>query len=194
MNFYFLIKFISSLLLINIKFLNNNNFLNFLVDDFLIRNSWNSLAAYWNVSNPSITNSVNLSNNESLIVVIEQDYPQGKKSVSVNAYNSTYLEDNRLDTFNIKQIGITSLQTLFENTSRAIVNALVVNNINPLNLSWQLNNSQQLIFSNQVVTLNTSEQLFVVIENNFSSSGIYPLNFLINSSAYNDNTTGVAVS
>ena len=162
--------------------------------DFLVKNDWVNLTSNWNISNPSLANAVNLSQNESLIVVIEQDYSQGKKDVSINAYNGTFLEDNRLDSFSIKQVGINSLQTLFENKSAAIVNAFVVNNIQPLDVSWRLNNTQELITSNQNLNLNTSEQAIVVIESNFSVLGVYPLNFLINSSTYNDNQTGVAVT
>ncbi len=68
------------------------------------------------------------------------------------------------------QIGINSLQALYQNSSEAIVNALVVNNINPLNVSRQLNNTQELIQSTQGLYLNTSEQAFVIIESNFSNS------------------------
>jgi len=83
---------------------------------------------------------------------------------------------------------------LHENASRAVVGAFVVNNVQTRNISWQLNNSQSLISSSQNIELNTSQQAIVVIESNFSSSGIYPLTFSINSSTLNDNATGVTVS
>jgi len=83
---------------------------------------------------------------------------------------------------------------LHENASRAVVGAFVVNNIQTRNISWQLNNSQQLIISSQNLELNTSQQAIVIVESNFSSSGIYPLTFSINSSTLNDNATGVTVS
>ena len=86
------------------------------------------------------------------------------------------------------------MQTLHESDKRAVISSVVKNNINPLNVSWRLNNTQEIINSDRNIELNTSEQAIVVIENNFSSSGIYPLNFLINSSTYNDNATGVSVS
>ena len=99
-----------------------------------------------------------------------------------------------MESFKIKHIGISRFETLFENNTNAISNALIVNNVNPLNISWKLDNSQQLINSTQNLELNTSEQAFIIIESNFSSSGIYPLTFIINSSTYNDNQTGVAIS
>lgn len=165
------------------------------VYDFLITN-YNNLntLTLWNFTSPTLNHSLNLSNNESLIVVIEEDYSQGNKEATIQIFNQTISEDNLIAVFRIRQIGINSLQTLYENGSRAVVSSIVVNNILPLNLSWRLNNSEQLITSNQNLELNTSEQAIVVIESNFSTSGIYPLLFQINSSTYNDNQTGVAVS
>src|SRR3989338_1610274 len=161
---------------------------------FLVHNDWANLSAYWNFTNPVVANTLNLSQNESLIVVIEENYGQGQKDISINTFNSSRLEDFELDTFKIKHIGINSLQTLHENSSRAVIGAFIVNNVQARNMSWQLNNSQQLITSSQNLELNISQQAIVVIESNFSSSGIYPLTFSINSSTLNDNATGVTVS
>ena len=152
-----------------------------------------SLTTYWNVYNPIVENTVNLTN-KSLIVVIEENYPQGKKEVVVKLYNQTVLEDKVTEIFTIKHIGINQFETLHENNSWAITSALVTNNINKLNLSWRLNNTQELILSTQNLELNTSEKAFIIVQNNFSTSGIYPLTFIINSSNLNDNQTGVAIS
>ena len=164
------------------------------VFNFVIQNTWTTLTAYWNVSDPIVQNTVNLTSNESLIVVIEENYGQGKKNVEVRLYNQTILEDKVTEVFTIKHIGINQFETLHQNNSWVITSALVTNNINPLNLSWLLDNSQYNITSTLNLELNTSQQAFIVIENNFSESGIYPLNFLINSSTKNDNATGVAIS
>lgn len=184
-----------------INWLNINQFFSTLknatsrVYDFFITN-FNTIntSTLWNFTNPTLNNSLNLSNNESLIVIIEEDYSQGNKKATIQIFNQTIGEDNLIEVFRIRQIGINSLQTLHENGSRAVVSSIVVNNIKPLNLSWKLNNSEQLITSTQNLYLNTSEQAIVVIESNFSASGIYPLFFQINSSTYNYNQTGVAVS
>lgn len=162
--------------------------------NFIIENTWVNLTAYWNVSDPVVENTVNLSNNESLIVVIEEDYGQGKKEVEVRLYNQTILEDKVTEVFTIKHIDINEFETLHQNDSWAVTSALVTNNINPLNLSWQLNNTQELISSINNTELATNEQAFIIVESNFSTSSIYPLNFLINSSDKNDNATGVAIS
>ena len=162
--------------------------------NFILQNTWVNLTAYWNVSNPVIENTTILDSNESLIVVIEENYGQGKKEVEIKLYNQTVLEDSIKEVFTIKEIGINEFETLHQNSSWAITSALVTNNINPLNISWQLNNTQELILSTQNLELNTSDTAFVIVQSNFSTSGIYPLTFIINSSALNDNETGVAVS
>jgi YD repeat-containing protein len=162
--------------------------------NFLIQNDWYNLTMKWNITDPSLENSTSLDNNESLIVVIEEDYSQGKKQPLVQVFNSSYLEDIELDVFTIKQIGINEFQILHEEDKKAVSSALVINNIAPLNASWILDNSQDVINSTQNLELNTSESAFVVIESNFTESGIYPLNFKINSSTYNDNETGVTIS
>ena len=164
------------------------------VFNFIVKNDWNGLKTLWNISNPSLEHSINLTSDESLIVVIEENYAQGKKGITVTAFNDTYFEDKEIDVFVIKHVGINKFETLYENKSRAVTSSFVINNINPLNLSWRLDNSEYNISSNQNLELNASEQVFVIVENNFSSSGIYPLNFVINSSTFNDNQTGVAVS
>ena len=117
--------------------------------NFILKNDWINLTAYWNVSSPAIENTVNLTSNESLIVVIEENYGQGKKNIEVKLFNQSFLEDKITEIFTIKHIGINEFETLFQNSSNAITSAVVVNNINPLNLSWQLNNTEQLITSTQ---------------------------------------------
>ena len=162
--------------------------------NFIIKNDWVNLTAYWNISSPALTNTLNLSQNESLIVVIEEDFSQGNKEVNIKVFNQTLQEDALIEVFKIRQISIESLQTLHESDKKSVVSSTIKNNINPLNLSWKLNNTEALITSTQNIELNTSEQIIVVIESNFSASGIYPLLFKINSSIYNDNQTGVAIS
>src|SRR3989338_11393280 len=51
--------------------------------NFILQNDWVNLTAYWNVSNPVIENTTILDTNESLIVVIEENYGQGKKEVEI---------------------------------------------------------------------------------------------------------------
>jgi len=163
--------------------------------DFIItnRNSINT-TAFFNISQPVLNYTMNLTSNESLIVIVEQDFSQGDKTMNVKVFNRTLQEDNLIEVFKIRQIQISKLETLFESTSRNIVSAQIVDNTQPLNIGWKLNNTETVINSTLNLSLSTSQSALVIIESNFSSSGIYPLNFVINSSTYNDNATGVAVS
>ena len=163
--------------------------------DFIIYNE-NDLntTTKWNSSVPILENTTWLDGEESLIVVIEEDFGQGNKQVNIKVFNGTLQDDRLLDIFKIRQIEISQFQTMHQEPSRTVVASTIKNNINPLNISWSLDNSQSLITPNQTIELNTSEQVIVVVESSFNSEGIYPLTFGINSSSYNDNATGVAIS
>jgi len=184
-----------------INWLNIDGFINVIkngtarVFDFLVSNK-NTLntTALWNISDPGLENTTSLNDSELLIVVIEEDYSQGKKEPTIKIFNQTAYETKLIDIFTIKQIGIDEFNTLYENSSWAISSALITNNIEPLNLSWQLNNSQELITSINNTELATNQQALIVVESNFSEDGVYPLKFKINSSNLNDNESGVAVS
>ena len=141
-----------------------------------------------------IQNVTNLLGNESLLVVIEEDYGQGNKQVSVKVFNGTIQDNNLLDIFKIRQIEISQFQTMHQSDRVAVVSSIVKNNMRPLNLSWRLNTSESFASSSQNVELSTGEQAIVVIESSFNNTGIYPLSFQINSSTYNDNATGVTIS
>ena len=91
------------------------------------------MTAYWNISNPALTNTLNLSQNESLIVVIEEDFSQGNKEINIKVFNQTLQEDNLLEVFKVRQIAIDSLQTLYESDKRAVISSFVKNNIEHLN-------------------------------------------------------------
>ncbi len=162
--------------------------------NFVIQNDWTQLTAYWNMSDPVVENTVNLTQNESMIVIIEEDYGQGRKQVDIELYNQSKLEDKITEVFVIKQIDIDQLETVHEADKVNVIQALVINNINPVNVSWTLNNSQDLILSSENLQLETNEQAIVIIESSYTDSGIYPVNLKINSSTYNDNQTGVSIS
>jgi hypothetical protein len=163
-------------------------------DFFVWNNQQLNTSATWNITQPNLQSQVNLTGNESLLVVIEEEYSQGKKETTIKLFNGTLLNDKLIDIFKIRQIEISQFQTLHEGQNVAVVSGIIKNNIRPLNISWMLNNSQNKILSNQSIELNSSEQAIIVIESSFNSEGIYPLNFQINSSTYNDNQTGVAIS
>ena len=127
--------------------------------DFFIRNdNLGNATTTWNASEPTLQNMTNLVGNESLLVVIEENYGQGNKQVNIKVFNGTLRDDNLLDIFKIRQIEITQFQTLHESDRNAVVSVIVKNNVNPLNLSWKLNNSQSLITPNQTLELTSGEE------------------------------------
>jgi hypothetical protein len=65
-----------------------------------------------------VENTVNLTQNESLLVIIEEDYSQGKKEVTVELYNQSKLEDSIIEIFTIKQIGINEFQVMHQEDKR----------------------------------------------------------------------------
>ncbi len=76
-----------------IKWLNLNQFFTTIknattrIFDFLITNeNIVNTTAQFNITNPSLNYSLNLSNNETLIVVIEENYGQGDKQVNVQIF------------------------------------------------------------------------------------------------------------
>ncbi len=72
--------------------------------NFIIKNDWTSLTARFNISNPVLENTTSLANNESLIVVIEEDYSQGNKQVDIKVFNQTLQEESLIEIFKIRQI------------------------------------------------------------------------------------------
>lgn len=165
------------------------------VFDFLVRNdNLGNATSTWNMSDPSLQNATNLVGNESLIVVIEEDYGQGQKDVQVKVFNGTVQDDSLLDIFTIKHIEIEKFDTLHQSDKRVVTSSTIKNNVENATVSWQLNNSQDVIFSSLPLNLTTGEDVIVIVDSYYDDSGVYPLNFEINSSDLNDNATGVAIS
>lgn len=147
--------------------------------------------ATWNTTDPDVSNSDDLGSNESILVVIEEEYDQGKRWPIVDVVNST---DQFRDFFYVQHIGVEYLDTLHENPTSAVVHAMVKNNVANRSISWSFNNSQEMISSSEEFSLEQDEDVFVVVENNIVNDGVYPVNFLINSSSLNHNVSGVVVS
>jgi len=163
--------------------------------DFIVQNL-NDLTttSRWNTTNPALNYSTNLSSNKSILVFIEENYPEGRKEPTITASNASFVEESIKDIFIIDQIGIISFSTLYDSDVKSVAQAEIINNINPLNLSWRLNKTDAIIASEQNVELNSSGAAIIVVEFNYSASGIYPLTFVINSSSQSDNVTGVAIA
>lgn len=89
----------------------------------------------------------------------------------------------------------------YVNTSTRIFNKMkkyhllnVRNNVQRQNITWLLNTGQKNISSNVGVDLNSSQQVFVIVNYNYSNVGGYVTTAYVNSSTLNDTlATGVVV-
>ena len=57
-------------------------------------------------------------------------------------------------------------------------------------LSWTVDTGEQNISSTQSTTLNNSEGVIIIIESNYTGSNVYVTKPTVNSSSYNDTSTG----
>ena len=162
--------------------------------NFTIKNYWpQDLAVSWNMTDPSVTNSniSTLPRGGATNVSHRHNYTtQGNKSNTINAYSGSFL-DSLVDRFVVKMVEITEHSTFSESQGSTIQLITAVNNIGQRAVSWLFKTDAQSISSNQDVTLNTTEPLFIVIETNYSSGGVYPTNVTVNSTGYNDTASGI---
>ncbi len=174
--------------------LNNNN----VSINFTIKNHWpTNQSVSWNISDPNVSSSspAELAEGQSINVSIEANYTtQGRKRPAITAYNGSIATTHN-DNFIIKMIESVSTLNLFESRSSTIFEIIARNLIGQQIFSWLFDTGQGNIQSAENITLNTSEQVFIIIEANYTSAGVYPVNVTINStSLFNDTSKSVAVT
>lgn len=98
------------------------------------------------------------------------------------------------DRFVAKVIDILKLLVLFESQGITISLIDAINNWGQTNVSWSMDTSQGNITSSQSVTLNQSEEVFIIIESNYTTGGVYPTISTVNSSYYNDAATRIVTN
>ena len=59
--------------------------------------------------------------------------------------------------------------------------------------SWSFNTGEEVITSDEQISLNDSDSAFIFIENDYTLAAIHLLNASINTSSNQDSKTGVAV-
>jgi hypothetical protein len=140
------------------------------------------------MSDPGITNSTILDNNQSLMVIIAGNYTQGDKTPMLNASIST-ASASITDHFVSKPLALSSLLTLTDGPNP--VSELAIKNYagTAQNVTWQFNTGQENITN--AATINGS--LLVFIQNNYTSSGVYKTTANISNSNYADTRSGVII-
>jgi len=159
---------------------------------FDVVNNWQRGFVNWSLSDPSISNSSNLSTGEGVAVIIENNYTsQGWVKPNVDAKASTVTDIIR-DLFENRPLGLFRFEALALTSAKGVFEIVARNDIgNLMNLSWRLNTGRENVSSN--LSLNISDDVFIIVESNYTSTGVYKTNASINSTSYNDSQGGVVV-
>lgn len=164
---------------------------------FFIKNNWpENQSINWNATNPSVVsnNVTNITSGESVLVLIVNNYTaQGINKPQITAYNNTFTT-SFADRILVKVIEILRHLTLFENQNNTISEIVTINNLGLTNISWSIDTGEQNISSIQQTTLNNSESVFIIIQNNYTNSNIYVVKHTVNSTLYNDTSTTTVTS
>jgi hypothetical protein len=159
---------------------------------FDVYNKWSSnLSVGWNLTDPIITNSTYLVQNQSVMVIIETNYTSdGLKEPAINAYSGNF-SSSLLDRFAIHLLQMLDYQILHA-ASNTISEIIARSNTANRTMSWRLDTENGVVNSSLPIYLNESQTVMVFIENQFTVGYVYFTNASINSSQYRDEAQGVA--
>ena len=160
---------------------------------FDLNNNWiANLSVQWNATSPSLSNASNISQNGTLMVFIQEGFNAGEKQPIFNTEASNF-RDSVLDIFTISPIDVLQYGILRQAQNSTIAEFNVRNNDNITNVSWSVNTGTATITATNKTTLNKTQSLFVFVETNYTSAGVYATAGIANSSSARDNSSGVAV-
>ena len=165
---------------------------------FSLFNYWNeNITANYNLSDPVVHNATTLGYNQSVMVIIEENYTsQGKKEPNIQVYTTDSSENftsSISDWFNIYLIEMLDLQVLRELQTSTISEIIARSNTGNRTFSWSFNTGEEVITSDEQISLNDSDSAFIFIENDYTLAAIHLLNASINTTTNQDSKTGVAV-
>ncbi len=151
---------------------------------FDVLNNWQDGEVTWNLTNPDMNATVNLSNGESVAVIIENAYEtQGNNKAEIKAKSSSYV-DILTDFFTVLPLQIIQFEALTDN----IFEIQARNNLNTSQVfDWSMGN----ITSDNTTTI-TDDDAYIIIEQN-TPSGVNILTATINSTNYEDSEKEVVV-
>ena len=162
---------------------------------FDVRNNWhNGSTVRWNMTDPNVAGTATLSLNQTLMVMIETNYTTQnvhKPTMSAALFSAW---DAFTDQFEIWPIEIGQLNSLAESRLNSVSELVIQNNLNQSQaFSWRYDTGAENITSTQAIFLNNSN-VFVYIQSNYSSVGVYKSKATVNSSMFSHNQTGVVVN
>jgi len=163
---------------------------------YQVKNHWSDLNINWTMKDPSVVNNIalNISYNNSIFVFIEENYTASDDySPSFIIFNGS-INDSVTDRLTIKLLEIISNNALYQYVKNTTVEFVVKNNVQRQNLSWTLNTGERNITSTKNIDLNNSQQVFVFVNYNYTTSDGYIATAFVNSTLYNDTlSVGVVV-
>ncbi len=158
-------------------------------------NKWPSnLSVGWNVTELNVTNSAYLNQSSFVMVIIEGNYSaDGRKEPAVSVSSNSFLTTTK-DRFNIFFVHLLDLQVLKNSISSTVAELTAKSHFGNNNASWRYDTGREIINSTGNVMLNETDEVSILIESNYTSAGIYPVNASINSSIYRDNAQAVVIT
>ena len=160
---------------------------------FDVENQWSyNLSVSWNVSSPGITNVTSLAPNGSVMVFVENAFDAGVQEPLYRARSGNFT-DVESSFFSITPVDVLSYQVAYQSRNSTITDFVVRNNDNVTNVSWSVFTGATTINASNVTVLNKTSSVFVIVETNYTTSGVYTTTGTANSSTQKDNATGVAV-
>lgn len=163
------------------------------IEYFTVDNDWvYNLTVNFTASAPSINNNSNVGTNKTVMVILEESYSGGQKSPLFTALAQNFTATLR-DLFRIVPVDLLNYEILQQNKSSTIAQFDIRNNDNATNVSWRMDTGQGTVYSNITASLNHSKDIFVFVEMNYTTTGVYATTGTANSSSSSDNSTGVAV-
>ncbi|MEK6808211.1 MAG: hypothetical protein AABY14_00825, partial [Nanoarchaeota archaeon] len=153
---------------------------------FDVTNKWlGNLSVNFNLTEPSVNSSTNLVENETITVIVAENYTAGTKEPEIKAYSGKFLEALK-DKFKINILKTLDFQVLKESLISTISEIWAKSNSGNNTIAWTLRTGGEIVSSNISISLNESESAMIIVEEDYSLGGIYITNVSVNSSRYND--------
>ncbi len=150
---------------------------------FDVLNQWYAGEINWTVNNSQNSSIVGF--NESVMVIVEEDYGQGLHIVDINATKQSYT-DKVKDQFNINPLEISELEVTDVSGYVATIKAVISNNYGS-SLSFNLNITGGLVNQSETELFTVSDNTTIPVSVTVPDTGVYNIEAYVNSTSYTDN-------
>ncbi|KYK25716.1 hypothetical protein AYK26_01735 [Euryarchaeota archaeon SM23-78] len=163
------------------------------VFEFIISNLLNSNSSVnWTLdtgeSNISNNYKIDLTAQEDVPVIVEYDYSSYDDFTVQATVNDNLTNDSMSISVSVKELLITGFSKLFSNSTLAVFE-FIINNLWSTNktFSWSFdtNDTAGVIWSDNTITLTQEENVSILFEHNFSSTGNYEVSAKANTTVAN---------